>query len=170
MLYAIIVGLIVLLDQFFKYWIVANIELGEQIQLIPGIIHLTYIKNTGAAFSMFENMRWLLLAVTVAAIAAIVVFMVRSKSGKACKILAAAVLGGAVGNAVDRVVYGYVVDMFCTDFITFPVFNVADCFIVVGGILFCVFYILDARKTDKKAAAAEEAPEEPENDGNDRDS
>jgi signal peptidase II len=153
MLYAIIVAAAVALDQLFKYWIVKTIELGGELPLLPGIIHLTYIRNTGAAFSIFENMRWMLIAVTVISIAAIIIFMIKGKMGRASKICAALVLGGAVGNAIDRIFIGYVVDMFCTDFITFPVFNVADCFIVVGGILFCLFYILDIKKSELEPLA-----------------
>jgi signal peptidase II len=91
----------------------------------------------------------MLIVITVVCVAAIVIFMIKGKMSRASRVCAALVLGGAVGNAIDRIFMGYVVDMFCTDFITFPVFNVADCFIVVGGILFCLFYLMDIRKSEK---------------------
>lgn len=154
-------------DQFFKSWIVGNIALGEQLDFIPKIVHLTYVENRGAAFSMLEDMRLLLLIITGLCIVAIIVFAAISKLKPLGKISLGFILGGAVGNAIDRVLLGYVVDMFELEFMEYAVFNVADCFIVVGGILFCVYYLFlhkpeGGKKGKKKAKGEEENMETPE--------
>ncbi|MBR5381904.1 MAG: signal peptidase II, partial [Oscillospiraceae bacterium] len=103
--------------------------------------------NTGAAFSFFTDMRWPLTIVTVILAAAIVVFLLTCRLGIPGKAAAGAVLGGAVGNLIDRFVRGFVVDMIEVEFIRYPVFNVADCFIVVGAIVFFVWYLFfDVKK------------------------
>jgi len=134
-------ALVVLLDQFFKRWIVRTIELHETVELIPGIIGLTHIHNTGAAFSILAGQRWLLAGIAFAACLVLVFVLLRYTEGFWGTIGLAAVLGGAVGNLVDRVLYGYVIDMFRTLFINFAIFNVADIFITLGFITFCVHFI-----------------------------
>lgn len=144
MLYFILAALIVVLDQLFKYWITLNLSSGGQLALIPRIIHLTYEKNTGAAFSIMEDMRWVLVAIAVILIIIVIVVMFKYKMGTVGFISLAAVLGGAFGNLIDRVFRGYVIDMFATDFINFAIFNIADIFITVGGIVFCIYYITNS--------------------------
>lgn len=141
MLYLIIAAAIAVADQLFKQWITSSIELFGMHELLPGIVNLTYIQNTGAAFSIFEDMRWILAGASFVMAVVIIIFLFKSKMNAFGKITAAAVLGGAVGNLIDRVRLGYVVDMFRTEFIDFPVFNIADCFIVVGVIAFFVYYL-----------------------------
>ena len=128
---------IVAADQVTKYLTVANIALYEQISVIPGFLGLTYVQNTGAAFSSLEGMRWLFVAVF--AVLTVLLFveyfrkpMPFSKFERWC---IAAIYGGGLGNIIDRIRLGYVVDMIQTEFIRFPVFNVADCFITCGCIL-----------------------------------
>ena len=141
MLYLIIAAIIVLLDQGLKFWIVSSMEIGGEVALWPGVVHLTYVQNAGAAFSMLNGMRWILLAVTSVCALGILVYLMKTRLGPAGKISLAFVLGGAIGNIIDRAVQGYVVDMFEVEFMNYAVFNVADCFIVVGGILFCIFFL-----------------------------
>lgn len=150
MLYFIISALIVVLDQVFKYYIASNIAFGEQMQLIPGIIHLTYIENTGAAFGIFADKRWLLVAVSAICVVVMIVVLARYKMDRWGKLGLAMVLGGAVGNLIDRVFIGYVVDMFEPEFVDFAVFNVADTFITIGGIIFVIYYIIDIIRDSKK--------------------
>ena len=108
---------IVAADQFTKFLVLQNIPLHGHVDFLPGLLSLTYVRNTGAAFSSFEGAQWLFVVVFVVLTAAIVwVF-------------------SGIGNMIDRFRFGYVVDMIQTDFITFPVFNVADCFITCGCIL-----------------------------------
>ena len=135
---------IVAVDQLTKLWVVGNIPLHTQIDAIPGLFHLTYVRNTGAAFSSFQGMQWLFLLVFIAFTAAIIWEFSKKRwpftdLERWC---IASVYAGGLGNMIDRLRLGYVVDMIEVDFITFPVFNVADCFITCGVILLLVHLIL----------------------------
>jgi signal peptidase II len=160
MLYAIVVVIILILDQGLKYWTTVNLEVGVgQADLIPGIIHLTNIHNVGAAFSILENSRWFFIAITAVFIVAVIILlakkMIRGKFGRWTLVL---VLAGAIGNWIDRIIQGYVVDMFSFDFINFAIFNIADIFITIGGILFCL-YIIFYRGEPTKPTKNEIVPE-----------
>ena len=128
---------IVAADQFTKFLVLQNIPLHGHVDFIPGLLNLTYVRNTGAAFSSFEGAQWLFAVVFVLFTAAIV----WEFSGKRWPFtnferwLIVAIYGGGVGNMIDRFRFGYVVDMIQTDFMDFPVFNVADCFITCSAIL-----------------------------------
>lgn len=130
-------------DQLTKYLTVANIPLYADAPLIPGIAGLTYVQNTGAAFSSFEGMQWLFAVVFLLFTGAIVLeyFKKPMPFTKGERWCIAAVYGGALGNMIDRLRLGYVVDMIKTEFITFPVFNAADCFITCGCILLLVHLV-----------------------------
>ena len=137
-------GAIVAADQITKYLTVANIALYEDVPFIPGLLQLTYVQNTGAAFSSFEGQQWLFAIVFVVFTA--MVFYEYSKKSMPFTILERwcifAIYGGGLGNMIDRFRLGYVVDMIETTFIEFPVFNVADCFITCGCILLLAHLIL----------------------------
>ena len=142
--YALFAAGIVAADQFTKYLTVANIALGQRVEWMPGFLGLTYVQNTGAAFSSFEGMQWL-FALIFAVFTVGIVWEYRQQSLHLSRFewwCAAAVYGGGLGNMIDRVRLGYVVDMIETKFITFPVFNVADCFITCGCIAMMVSLIL----------------------------
>lgn len=147
MLYAIVAVAALILDQAVKYWTSANIVLNTGVrELIPGFIHLANVHNTGAAFSFMEGARWFFVVLCAVFTAAVIVLLakriIKSEFERWTAVL---VLAGAVGNCIDRVVCGYVVDMFEFEFkifgMSFPVFNVADILITVGGILFCIAVI-----------------------------
>ena len=124
-------------DQLTKYLTVTNIPLYGEVPFIPGVLGLTYVQNTGAAFSAFEGMQWL-FALVFALFTAAIIYQFFKKPlpfTKAEYWFIAAIYGGGLGNMIDRLRLGYVVDMIETKFITFPVFNVADCFITCGCIL-----------------------------------
>ena len=129
--------LILVADQVTKYLTVANIDLYEHISVIPGFMGLTYVQNKGAAFSMLQGQQWLFAVI----FAVFAVFIVWEFSKKRLPFKAferwciVAVFAGGLGNMIDRLRLGYVVDMIATEFIDFPVFNVADCFITCGCIL-----------------------------------
>ena len=154
-LLAVFAAAIVAADQFTKYLTVANIALYEEIPFLPGILKLTYVRNTGAAFSSFEGMQWL-FALVFAVFTALVLWEYFKKPmpfTKFERVMIAAVYGGGLGNMIDRVRLGYVVDMIETDFMRFPVFNVADCFITCGCIALMVslvFFNKEFWKEDKK--------------------
>ena len=137
---AVFVALIAALDQLTKAITVANIPIYGEVGFIDGFFHFTYIQNTGAAFSSFEGMRWLFVLIFTALTLAIGWEMVKktmpfSKLEWWC---IAAIYGGGLGNMIDRVRLGYVVDMIEVEFMKFPVFNVADCFITCGCILMLI--------------------------------
>ena len=158
MLYFIFAALIVVIDQLFKAWIAATIVPGTSLPLIPKILHLTYVENTGAAFSILSDARWLLVALSSVSVVAIIVILLRVKLPRLVKWCAAAILGGAAGNLIDRVRTGAVIDMFEARFINFAIFNVADIFITLGCGALIVYYIAEEiRERKSKAVAA--APE-----------
>jgi signal peptidase II len=145
-IYAIAAVLVLLLDQAVKFWTTKNIVLGAVgdscVELIKGIVHLTNVHNYGAAFSILQNARWFLVGVTVLFVIGILVLLnqeiIYTKIGKWSAVL---LLAGAIGNCIDRVLYGYVVDMFELEFMTFPVFNVADIFVTIFGVIFIIHLI-----------------------------
>lgn len=153
--YVIFAAVIVVLDQISKYLTVANIPLYESIPFIPGILSLTYVRNLGAAWSSFEGQIWLFALVFVL-FTGLVLWEYFKKPLPFTVLerwLIAAVYGGGLANMIDRIRLGYVIDMIKTDFITFPVFNVADCFISCGSILLMlhlVFFNKPFWKEEKK--------------------
>ena len=160
MWYAIVAILILIADQGLKYWVTVNIALDTgHVTLIPGVLELTNIHNNGAAFSMLEHApHWIFILFTLA-FAAIAVFCLRRNvvHGKVGRWSVVLVLAGAVGNCIDRILSGYVVDMFNFLFVRFAVFNLADVFIVVAGITLClhvIFYRGDDGADDTAPKAA----------------
>ena len=146
---------IVAADQITKLLVLANIPLFGHADAIPGLFHLTYVQNTGAAFSSFEGMRWMFVALFV--ILTVLIFVEYFKKPMPFTTFErwciAAIYGGGLGNVIDRVRLGYVVDMIEVDFISFPVFNVADCFITCGCIAMIVhmiFFNKEFWKEEKK--------------------
>lgn len=139
----IFILVIVALDQISKYATVASIAMGGRMEAIPGLFHFTYVRNTGAAFSTLQGQRWLFIVI-YALFLLFFLWMILKKPLPFTKLeywAMAAILGGGLGNLIDRIRLGYVVDMICTDFITFPVFNVADCFVTCGAILLFIHLI-----------------------------
>lgn len=172
MWYAIVAILILIADQGLKYWVTVNIPLDTgHVTLIPGVLELTNIHNNGAAFSMLEHApHWIFIIFTLV-FAAIAVFCLRRNvvHGKVGRWSVVLVLAGAVGNCIDRILSGYVVDMFNFLFVRFAVFNLADVFIVVAGITLClhvIFYRGDDSADDaapktarrQRTGAAHDAP------------
>ena len=143
-LYALFAAGIVAADQFTKYLTVAGIALGERIPFIPGFLRFTYARNYGAAFSSLQDQQWLFALIFVAFTAMLIYEYFKNSMGFTVleHWCIAAIYGGGLGNMIDRVRYGYVVDMIETTFIEFPVFNVADCFITCGCIAMMVSLVL----------------------------
>ena len=160
MWYAIVAILILIADQGLKYWVTVNIALDTgHVTLIPGVLELTNIHNNGAAFSMLEHApHWIFIIFTLV-FAAIAVFCLRRNvvHGKVGRWSVVLVLAGAIGNCIDRILSGYVVDMFNFLFARFAVFNLADVFIVVAGITLCL-HVIFYRGDDGADAAAPKKP------------
>lgn len=151
----ILAALIVAADQGVKYLVRANIALGQHVSFLPGVMDLTFVKNTGAAFSMLEEHTWLLTLLSgVVAVILAVILARRILPHWFGQLALGLLLGGAVGNFIDRLLLGYVTDMFAAAFVNFPVFNVADIAVVVGGVLLCVHVILFMKDEDKKEGGA----------------
>ena len=139
------------LDQWLKAYVTANIPLGRSQPLVPGLVELRTVHNYGAAWSSFSGMRWLLVAVTCCIVAAVAVLLVRRVVRHPLGVMACAmILSGGLGNIIDRVRLGYVVDMFDFQFMNYPVFNVADIAVVCGAVLAAVYYLWFYEKYDKK--------------------
>lgn len=150
MLFAIVAAVILIADQWLKYWVTVNITLstGSQ-ELIPGVVKLVNIHNSGAAFGLLDNVdyaRWIFLAVTAVFVVVIAVLLVRrvfdSRFAVWCEVL---FLTGALGNCIDRVFLGYVVDMFKIEFVNFAVFNIADAVLVVSCLMFVIYVFFGSR-------------------------
>ena len=156
MLYAIVAVIALILDQGVKYWATVNIvvDTGEA-KLIPGLVHFANVHNSGAAFSFLEGARWFFVILCIIFVLIVIYALSRDLiKNKVCRWAAVFVMAGAIGNCIDRIVCGYVVDMFEFDFLIFkrpfPVFNLADIFITVGVIVFCVAMLLDKQSSNTK--------------------
>ena len=139
-LMALMAAGIVAADQLSKLWILGNLPLFQQIPVIPGLFHLTYVQNTGAAFSSFQGQQWLFILVFAVLTVAVIWEFATKKMGfsKFERWCIVAIYAGGLGNMIDRLRLGFVVDMIEVDFVRFPVFNVADCFITCGCIAMIV--------------------------------
>ncbi|HEM2780018.1 TPA: signal peptidase II [Streptococcus suis] len=139
--FPILAAVLIAVDQFVKAWTVANIELDTVTEFIPGLMSLAYLRNYGAAWSILQNQQWFFTIVTIAAVTGLIWYYVKQIKGNLWTLFSLALMiAGALGNFIDRIRLGYVVDMFHLDFISFPVFNVADmCLNVgVGILLICI--------------------------------
>ncbi|MFA5527867.1 MAG: signal peptidase II [Peptostreptococcales bacterium] len=139
MIYLLVLVLISI-DQVSKYIITTNLMVYDSIPLIQNFFHITYVKNYGAAFSILQNKRIFFVSITIAVSIGIILFMVRYSHDMsiALKVSLGLILAGAIGNLIDRIRLGYVVDFL--DFRVFPIFNVADICVVCGSILL-IFYM-----------------------------
>lgn len=149
---ALTVGIVLAaLDQVFKYLIVSNFELGQVQPLIPGVLNLTYIRNEGVAFGMFAGMQWLFIALTVVMLALIIFYMFKKRpQSPFFYFTVALIVGGGIGNLIDRIAYGYVVDYLSLTFFS-PVCNFADYCITIGVILLAVYLLFFSDKKGRKA-------------------
>jgi len=123
--------IIILIDQIAKFLIRINFQLNETFPIIKNIFHLTYIHNYGAGFGILQQQRWILIFISIIVIGVIFYYFDRIKEKeKLLQVLVGFVLGGTIGNLIDRVIYGFVVDFL--DFRIWPIFNVADSFVTIG--------------------------------------
>jgi signal peptidase II len=147
------------IDQITKAIVRANMTVGETIPVIKDIFHFTYIRNEGAAFGMLSEHRWVFMTLSVVALIALSVYLIRfCEEGLLTKIGIALIIGGGIGNMIDRICLKYVVDMIDCRFIDFYVFNFADCCVCVGSGIVILGFILSMIKEQKakKAASSDE--------------
>lgn len=160
MLAAIIAIFAVIADQISKYIVVQNIEYRGEVPFINGFMSFYHTRNTGAAFSMLSDKPWVFMVFSVIAMAIIILLLVKEyRRHVLLNISLAMVLGGGIGNMIDRIRLEYVVDFFRFDFVDFAIFNVADCFITVGAILLGVYIVFFDAKVEKRIKAEKEAKE-----------
>lgn len=140
-IYLIITAVMVAADQLLKSWVMANITLNSSHELIPGILSITNIRNDGAAWSMFSGQQWFFYIVTIIALIVVAFLWRDSKNKPIYRMGLALILAGALGNFIDRLHQQFVTDMFQTDFINFPIFNIAD-MCLTFGVIFVAIYII----------------------------
>ena len=149
--YLVVSVILIIIDQLTKYFTVQNIDLYEVVEFIPNVVSLTYIRNTGAAFSILEGQMWFFYIVTVIVAAGLIYYMyTEARENKILGFLLSLILAGAIGNFIDRLFLQYVVDMIKLEFIDFAIFNVADSYLTVGVILLLIYTFYDERKTLKE--------------------
>lgn len=149
-LWAVTAVLIIIADQITKYLVVQNIGVYDTVRVIPKVLEFVYVKNTGAAFSILDNMTWLLGLISMAFCVLAVIFVIKKQPKDKMLLLSISMLvGGAMGNGIDRIFRGFVVDFIGTSFMNFPVFNVADISITVGAVIL-IIYIMKKDAADMK--------------------
>ena len=151
----ILMALIVFVDQLTKYLTVFYLKPVDTLPLIQDVLHLTYVENRGAAFGMLSENRWVFMTVSIVAILLLVVYLIwkKPKDKWVCLSLSF-IIGGGIGNMIDRVALGYVVDMIDFRLIHFAVFNVADSFVCVGAGILMVWLIVTGFREYKAEKAA----------------
>lgn len=170
---AIVIGSVAL-DQATKAIVVSNMELYEELPFIPGFMRFYYTQNTGAAFSILSNHQWVFMLFSVLAMALILYLLYRFHGRHPMlSVSLAAVLGGGIGNMIDRVLNGYVVDFLDFQFMDFAVFNVADIFVTCGSVALAVYIVfveprVERRLQEEQAAkcSAEGKPDDGNEQGN----
>lgn len=154
-----IIALTVILDQLTKYLTVQYLMPIDTLPIIKDVIHLTYVENPGAAFGMLKDARWLFMSVSTVAIIGLLVYLFMKKTHSKLENTALClIIGGGIGNMIDRIGLGYVIDMIDFRLINFAVFNVADSFVCIGAGLLMLWIILTGVKEAKaEKALAEDA-------------
>lgn len=147
-----IAGLVVLIDQVIKYFVAMYLSQAGVVTAIPHLLDLNYVENRGVAFGMFENMRWIFVALTSVIIVILLYIIIFKKiKSKMFLISSALIIGGGIGNLIDRVLYGYVIDYLQLSFFS-PVCNFADYAVTVGTVLLVIYllFMSDSSKKENK--------------------
>lgn len=146
-----VIALLVAIDQLTKYIIVTTVKVNGAFEVIPRFLRFRYVENTGAAFSSFSENTFLLTLVTLIIIAICLFILmsrkINSRFAEACLIV---IVAGGIGNIIDRIIFGYVVDFIEPLFVDFAVFNFADCCITVGAFMLIGYEIYDLIKGRKQ--------------------
>ena len=148
----VIAGLVVVIDQVIKYFVAMYLPQAGVVTAIPHLLDLNYVENPGVAFGMFENMRWIFVALTSVIIVILLYTIIFKKiKSKMFLISSALIIGGGIGNLIDRVLYGYVIDYLQLSFFS-PVCNFADYAVTVGTVLLVIYllFMSDSSKKENK--------------------
>lgn len=151
-LYTLLIVGLVIVDQWIKHAIVASLALGATHSVIPNVLSLTYLRNDGAAWSMLAGQQWFFYIISIAALAVLIWFFVRFRHNWHYEVGIAFMIAGTIGNFIDRLMNGFVVDMFQLDFISFPIFNFADSCLTVGVICLMLALLFDDQSEAKTRA------------------
>lgn len=148
----IMIVMIIIFDRVTKYFAVKNLYGGDIVNFIPGVVRFRYAENTGMAFSMLSGARWIFILVTVVVCVGVLYYMLSNR----CKSLwlywsLGVVVSGGIGNLVDRIMQGYVVDFIEPTFVDFAVFNIADCAVTCGAVSLVIYLVFDIIKDAKKS-------------------
>ena len=145
---------VVLIDQISKLLAKRFLEPTGDFPIINGILHLTYVENTGAAFGILKDHRWVFMSVSCAAVVALIVYLIVSRNsiGMLGGVSLSMIIGGGIGNMIDRVLSGFVIDFINFELINFAVFNIADSAVCIGAVLLIVYVLfLDKRNALENA-------------------
>ena len=144
------VALLIGVDQITKWWAATVLFKDGAIPVIPGVFEFRYCENTGVAFSLLEDQRWLFipLSLLVTVFIAIVLFRSPMNRYKTFVVTCVLIIAGAIGNLIDRIAYGYVIDFLYFRLINFPIFNFADCCVSVGAVLLFIFVLFIYKDTE----------------------
>ena len=148
----VIAGLVVVIDQVIKYFVAMYLPQAGVVTAIPHLLDLNYVENPGVAFGMFENMRWIFVALNSVIIVVLLYIIIFKKiKSKMFLISSALIIGGGIGNLIDRVLYGYVIDYLQLSFFS-PVCNFADYAVTVGTVLLVIYllFMSDSSKKENK--------------------
>ena len=148
---ALAIGVIIaIVDQIFKILVATHLKPVGTVNVFGDVFKLTYVENRGVAFGMFKDMPWLFIVITAGLLAAIIIYMFKKRpESKFFYITVALIIGGGLGNLIDRIIYGYVIDYLSLSFFP-PVCNFADYCITVGVILFAVYLLFLSDTFDSK--------------------
>ena len=153
-----VIAAVIGLDQLTKWLTVVNLEEYESFPVWQDVFHFTYVKNTGMAFGMLKDHRWVFMVFSTIAIIALIIYLFRFRpESRWMQISMAMIIGGGIGNMIDRILLGYVIDFIDVTLINFAVFNIADSFVCVGAGIMIVCLVIDLIKEIKleKAQKAE---------------
>ncbi len=142
-LYICLMVAVVLSDQLLKFYIQQNVPLNVSYEVIPGVLSIGYVRNFGAAWSMWLGQRWLLSIISLVALVIFGYYFKKLHHNWGYGLGFSLLIGGTLGNLLDRLFSGYVVDMLDLDLINFPVFNIADCALTLGVIVILITMLKD---------------------------
>ena len=148
---ALAIGVVIIAaDQMIKYFVNTGLKPVGEVSVIDGLFKLVYVENCGVAFGMFKDMRWIFVALTSVLLLIIIIYMFKKRpSGKFFYICAGLIIGGGIGNLIDRVIYGYVIDYLSVSFFP-PVCNFADYCITIGVILLVIYIFFSSKFKSNK--------------------
>lgn len=151
-IYYIVALFVIALDQITKFLVVKNMELGERIPIIENIFSITSHRNQGAAWGILQGQMWLFYLITLIVVCGIIYYIQKHAKGKLLLgISLAFMLGGAIGNFIDRLFRKEVVDFLYAEIINFPIFNIADASLTIGVILLFISMLMEERKSKEKS-------------------